>query len=236
MQDTLGLDDADDRDDLQTALETSFGIQFSEAEAIGCRTVGDIFQVVLSRFPSPGEDAERCVTAMAFYRLRTAVAGLGVETRLTPDTCLLIITGLPARKLFRELGRRSGLYLPTCQAAPLGWIGGWTALGGLMGLLPTIAFAPQLWFACAATSLLGFLLICLDPGRVPPDCQTLGSLARKVAGLNFGTLHALGAKPSGQALWNGLVEVLSEHTLLPKTIIHTGTAISGTQRRIERTH
>lgn len=231
MQDTLELDDADDGHDLRVAVETAFKIQFSEAEAAGCRTVDDILQVIRSRFLSAGEGAERCVTAMAFYRLRRAVAGLGVRPPLTPDTFLGTLTGLSARKLLKEVGRRSELQVPAWKSTLLGQVGGWTMLAGLTGLLLVAIVAPHLWFACVAMGLLGFVLTRVDPGRLPHDCQTLGELARKIAGLNFGTLHAQGAKPRDQDLWDALVEVLSEHTVLPKADIHPGTMILRKQQR-----
>ena len=230
MRDTLGLDDADDRRDLRFALENSFKIQFSEDEAAECKTVDNILQVIRNRLLSSRDENERCVTAMAFYRLRRAISGAGIKSTLTPDTCLKTLTGLSARRLLKEIGRRSELQLPVCRATLVGQVGGWTVLAGLTGLLLAAIAAPHLWFAGAAAGFLGFVLTRVDPGRLPSDCQTLGSLARKVAGMNFGTLHGQGAKLRDRDIWNALVEVLSEHSVLPKTSIRPEVLISRNQR------
>jgi hypothetical protein len=78
---------------------------------------------------------------------------------------------------------------------------------------------------------LGIMLVLLDPGKVPPDCQTLGDLSRKVTGLNFGKLSDEGAEPRDKDLWNALVEVLSEDTLLPKSEIQAETLLLQKQLR-----
>ena len=98
-------------------------------------------------------------------------------------------------------------------------------LGGLIWLLLTAIVARHLWYIGVAAGMLGLTLVLLDPGRLPADCRTQGGLARKIAVLNFGHLHAQGAKARDRDLWAALVEILSEYTLLPKAEIHPGTLI-----------
>jgi hypothetical protein len=187
--------------------------------------VNDIFQVVRGRFSSTRGGAERCATAMTFYRLRRALAELSTRSSLGPDDRVDALSGMGVRKLIREVGRRSGLRLPTLEATLLGRVGGWFMAAGLTWLLLAVIVARPLWPAGVLVAALGAVLIAADPRRLPPDCETLGGLARKVAGLNFGHLHAEGAKARDRDLWSALVEVLSEHTLLPKSEIHPETLI-----------
>ena len=98
-------------------------------------------------------------------------------------------------------------------------------LAGLVWLLLTAVVAPPLWFTGIAVGVLGLSMIRIDPGRLLDDCQTLGGLTRKVAGLNFGHLHDQGAKARDLDIWNALLEVLSEHTILPKAEIRPETLI-----------
>jgi len=63
-----------------------------------------------------------------------------------------------------------------------------------------------------------------------------GDLYQGVAGLNFGVLHAQGAKPRHKDRWDASVEVLSKHTVLPKASIHPGTMILQKQHRSPRLH
>lgn len=92
-------------------------------------------------------------------------------------------------------------------------------------LFLTAMVAPALWPTGVLAGVVGFGLTCMDRGRLPADCRTLGDLARKVAGLNFGDLYAQGAKARDKDLWNALLEVLSEYAFLPRAEIHPGTFI-----------
>ncbi len=64
MQNTLGLDDDLDPNELQNALKASFEIRFSVPEATACRTVDDIFQVIRSRLSPVREGVDGCATAI----------------------------------------------------------------------------------------------------------------------------------------------------------------------------
>ena len=225
MQNTLGLDDDLDPIELQEALEVAFGIRFGATEAAACFTVGDILHVLHTRLAPPQEGATGCATAMAFYHLRRALGHSGTGGPPRPASDLALLSPTSPRRLLADLSRHSGLRLPRWQSSLVGQIGGWMIVAGLAWLLLTAVIAPSLWFTAVATMAAGSGLACIDPGRLPADCRTLGELARKAAGLNFGGLAAEGAKIRDKDLWNALVEVLSEHSLLPKAEIHPGTLI-----------
>ena len=153
---------------------------------------------------------------MTFHRLRRALSALTVDIRLRPDTRVKGITTLTTRALFKQISARSGLRMPRPRVALWGTVGAWSILASFIGLATTAVFAPHWWPIPLLAAALGVMLHQLDPGEVPPDCQTLGDLSRKVTGLNFGKLSYEGAELHDKDLWNALVEVLSEDTFLPK--------------------
>ena len=216
MMNTLGLDDDLDMVEVGSNLEASFSIRFTAAEFGAWRTVGDIYSTLRSRISNSGKRAGRCATSMTFYRLRRALSDLSLDTRLRPDTPVKGLTTLTAKRLFKQISVRSGLRLPRPKVALCGTLGAWSILVSLIGLLTTAVFVPHWWLVPMLAAALGIMLHRLDPGEVPLDCQTLGDLSRKVAGLNFGKLSNEGAELHDKDLWNALVEVLSEDTFLPK--------------------
>lgn len=228
---TLGLDDDLDTFKVVSNLETSFGIRFTDAEGSAWRTVGDIYNTLRSRVSNSGKRAGRCATAMTFHRLRRAFSDLSIDTRLRPDTPVKGITSLTAKALSTQISARSGLRLPRPKVALCGTLGAWSILASFIGLVTTAVFVPHWWPVPMLAAALGIILHRLDPGEVPPDCQTLGDLSRKVTGLNFGKLSDEGAGLHDKDLWNALVEVLSEDTLLPKLEIRPETLLLQKQLR-----
>ena len=228
---TLGLDDDLDTVEVMCNLETSFSIRFTEAEFSAWRTVGDIYSTLRSRISNSTKGAGRCATAMTFHRLRRALSDLSIETRLGPDTPVKGLTTLTTKALFKQISARSGLRMPRPRVALWGTVGAWSILAGLAGLVTTAVFGPHWWPVPMLAAALGIMLHQLDPGDVPFDCQTLGDLSRKVAGLNFGKLSNEGAELHDKDLWNALVEVLSEDTFLPKQEIRPETVLLQKQLR-----
>jgi hypothetical protein len=231
MMNTLGLDDDLDTIKVLSNLETSFSIRFTDAEVSAWRTVGDIYSTLRSHISNSGKRAGRCATAMTFYRLRRALSDLSIDTRLRPDTPVRGKTTLTTKALFKQISARSGLRLPRPRVALWGTLGAWSISASPIGLATTAVFAPHWWPIPVLAAALGIMLHQLDPGEVPPDCQTLGDLSRKVTGLNFGKLSNEGAEPSDKDLWNALVEVLSEDALLPKLEIRPETLLLQKQVR-----
>jgi hypothetical protein len=231
MMNTLGLDDDLDTVEVVSSLEISFSIRFTDAEASAWLTVGDIYSTLRSRVSNSMKRAGRCATAMTFHRLRRALSDLSTDTRLRPDTPVKGITSLTTKALFKQISARSGLRLPRPKVALWGTLGAWSILASLIGLLTTAVFVPHWWAVPMLAAALGIMLRRLDPGEVPPDCQTLGDLSRKVTGLNFGKLSNEGAELHDKDLWNALVEVLSEDTFLPKLEIGPETLLLQKQLR-----
>ena len=72
------LELAGDLDDVELVedIEKAFGVRLPDGELSNCHTVGDLFDLVLARIPDRSATADRCATAMCFYRLRRAVQRL----------------------------------------------------------------------------------------------------------------------------------------------------------------
>jgi hypothetical protein len=231
MMNTLGLDDDLDTIEVVSNLETSFSVRLTDAEVSAWRTVGDIYSTLRSRVSNSGKRGGRCATATTFHRLRRALSDLGIDTRLRPDTPVNGITSLTTKALFKQISARSGLRMPRPKVALWGTLGAWSILASFIGLVTTAVFVPHWWLVPMLAAGLGIVLCRIDPGEVPPDCQTLGDLSRKVTGLNFGKLSDEGAELHDRDLWNALVEVLSEDSLLPKLEIRPETLLLQKQIR-----
>lgn len=231
MPNSLGLDDELDPVEVIVNLQKSFSVQFTEGETGALRTVGDIYSVLRNRVSNSGERTARCATAMTFYRLRSAFVEQSIGAKIKPNTRVKDLTSFTATALFGHLSARSGLRMPKRRLALAGTIGAMSIFAGLIGLSAAAISESHLWPIPLLVAGLGVMLICLDPGQIPADCQTIGDLSRKVAGLNFGKLLAEGAEPRDRDLWNALVEVLSEDSLLPKSEIRPETLLLQKQVR-----
>ena len=232
MANTLGLDDDLEPVEVLQDVEAAFSVRVTDAEAFECVTVGDIYGILRGRFSTSKESAGRCATAMTFYRLRRALADLSTDAGIIhSDTQVESLTPLTAKALVKQIGASSGLRLPRPRSTQLGVTGGCLIFAGLVSLFAPAVFGPYWWPVPTVIVAVGIILVRLDPKQIPPDCQTVGELSRKVAGINFGNLVAEGAEPRDSHLWTALIEVLSEHTLLPKSEIQPETVLLQSQFR-----
>lgn len=213
------MDDDLDPVEVRSSIEASFEIRLTVEESASCRTVGDIFDILRDRFSDSPDTRHGRATAMAFYRLRNAFKSIGTVARLQPDTQISAVTTMANRTLLKRLRFHSGLRLPRRRAGLCGVLGAWGIAVGAVAVLATALLAPHLRSAALPLIGLGAILVLVDPGRLPTDCATLGGLSKKVSGLNFGRLSSVGAAPREKDLWNALVDVLSEHVVLPKAEI-----------------
>ncbi len=213
MTETLGLVGDGDEIDLVEDIESAFGIMFSNEEAESCLTVGDAFDLIKGWFQT--SDGSRCVTAMAFYRVRRALGESGRNLR--PESSLP--TGQSAKSLLNELAARSGLRFPRRN---LTWVGGCGLLLILAGFFATVVLLdarPDYWWVGAVAFCLGVFAVTVDPCVLPDGCETVGGLSRKVAALNFGKLVGDGARPTDRDVWAALVSVLADYTTAPASEI-----------------
>lgn len=96
----MGLDAVE----LVMSVEDAFQINISDEEASKTRTVGELYDLVLSKIKIKGthdeESSRRCLTSAAFYRVRRAmVQVLHIDRRkITPKTELLDLLPRPQRR------------------------------------------------------------------------------------------------------------------------------------------
>src|SRR5580698_9597771 len=119
MSITLGIDDEDSVNVVQD-LERSFDIRISASEAAACHALGDIFDLLRGKLRDSGVGGKSCASAMAFYRLRHAIADLSPEERLRPSTPLAAIERASPKGLFKYIHAQTGLQLPSNEFS---WIG-----------------------------------------------------------------------------------------------------------------
>ena len=225
---TLGLDDDIEPVEVLDSIERAFGIKITEAEAERCHTVADVYNLLVGRFATVDASADRCVTSMAFHRIRAALG----DPEAGPRTSLASLSGLPPKRLFLRLRQATGLVTPAPALASTGLAGAWSVVAGLLMILPSIMLAPRVgWLVPVGLIAAGIALIRLDPGRLSPNHSTLGGMARSVAALNFGKLVEQGGISGPQTLWSALVEVLAQHSTLPKTQITPRTVLLASQLR-----
>lgn len=233
MSNTLGLDDDLDPVEAVISLEKAFALKISDDEASSCNTVGDIYDLLHSRFAAQIGEPGSCMTSMAFYRLRRSLRGVHPDIEFRPDTSLAAYAGWNARAFLGRLRNDTGLQL-------LGPQGRWLSGAGCILLLLAVAGAvivavakgpPIFYLAAIGLFVVGFVSIRLDPGALPRDCTTLGELATKASALNYGTLAQSGGAIRPKELWDAMAEVLSRFSELPKSAMRRDTLIL--QQRFE---
>jgi hypothetical protein len=204
MANTLGLDDDLDSVEVVISLEKAFAVNISDDEASSCNTVGDIYDLLYSRFSTQIGAPGSCMTSMAFYRLRRSLRRLHPGVEFRPDTPLALCAGRNARAFLDRLRSDSGLQLPRAQGRWLSWAGWLLMIVAVLGIaLVAVIKGPHIFYV-AGIMLIGLSVgaTTLDPGALPRDCKTLGGLAAKVSALNYGALAQ-----SGGAVWRTFCRV-----------------------------
>jgi hypothetical protein len=214
MPNTLGLDDDLDGVEVVRNLERIFDVKVSNEEAKRIFTVGEFHDLLLSKLP-PKEADKKCATAMAFYRIRSALRRLGYGDKFTPASDMRILECGRTKSNLRKLEVESGLRLPGTISTRLGRFAG--LLGFVMTLI--IVFSLQPGFASAflgviiGLTLAGAILKYGDPGKLPLNSSTLAGIARTAAAMNYGRLVKMGARHRDEDIWENLAEALAGYAL-----------------------
>jgi len=201
---SLALVGDGDEVDLLDEIQAAFDVTFTDSEAESCRTVGDLFDVLMTKI-APAEGANRCATAMAFYRLRRAIgAGHAGPHSMLRD----VLTGTP-RQAYARLGSATGLRMPALVFGAVGWFGMMVVLPGILASAAFWQAASSFWAVPFLISMLGILVAFFDR---KPEAATLGDLARQVAVLNFAHLARSGARSVRVDVWKNFVQLLRQET------------------------
>lgn len=222
----MGLDAVE----LILRVEDQFKISIADDEAAHVRTVGDLFQVVLSKL----DTTPACLSSKAFYRTRQAlVECLHVPRRsIRPSTWLDSILPESSRpQIWQELSSKLGLTLPPLRN-PRNWKNKFQIIGIIVAgvlLLATNYLANSLgWLTRTRTEfdisfVLGLLitaflvrriLLNLTPSlRTELPVNSAGDLARLLLSTHyeyFAPTAEQGTIPSKEYIWTCLVEIITD--------------------------
>jgi hypothetical protein len=177
--------------------------------------VGEFYDLLLTKI-SPNDADGKCASAMAFYRIRSALRRPGqgdhLGDRLTPASDIRVLERGGTKANIRKLEASCGLDLPYPVITRAGCI---AALGVFVAIMAASFFFPVLGSASGALGFIAALiaafgiLIGVDPGMLPANCRTLGDLSIRAAAMNYGRLVKMGARHRDGDIWETLTEVLS---------------------------
>lgn len=230
MKDTLNL--AGDGDDLDVIhdVEQTFGIKLTDAEAERTRTVGQLYDLIELKRPNAGSRTLACLSQIAFYQLRRALKGMGIEDEIMPQTPISVLERIGPRSIcpkWRRLAQSSGLDLPRLETPfrmleerprIFGWLTSfvlatlaciWAALGTVLDnplVLPLgVVAIPAL---CIGLHCVWWLIFRTVPRRI----LTIGELAREAAGCSFAKLTAENKECASSDRWFALTAILRSIT------------------------
>jgi hypothetical protein len=186
----------EDTYELFATIEDSFGVSFSDYEAIQGKSVLELAERIANESTYP--KADRCLSSVAFYKLRLAFQEqVGApRSKIRPSTPLLsLLPWSQRRDHWRRLQEQLGLDFPALTL-PL-----WLVASSL-----AVAVALSLALSAATKALLGsglnvmnvvILSFCiwifvtrllLPLGRdIPKGCETFGGLVKTVLARNYAT-------------------------------------------------
>ncbi|MBL0161973.1 MAG: hypothetical protein IPP47_33690 [Bryobacterales bacterium] len=213
----MGLDIVE----LFLAVEGKFQIHITDEEASDAFTVGALHQLVVGKLQLT--DVQRCLTSVAFYRLRRAfVDVLSVQRRqIRPETPLEPLLPIQRRRaLWTAIEHRMALKMPNLHyPRRIDW--GLTALcvpaaltpvpflqtGGYT--VPLLLVLPMLGYALAHGLLR---LVSQLAVEFPSGIVTVGDLARDVLARNYAVLVESTGGWTSQAVYDVLVDVIVRQT------------------------
>jgi hypothetical protein len=209
MLETLKIDH-EDSIDLLYLLEDSFACRFSDEEVSEWRTVGDIEDAVSSRVHEGPWLGRKCLTSMAFYRLRRVLRGQDGRRSIASTTCVLDATTRSPEEVRRALSSSAGLSTPSFAGADR-LIGASMAVACLFLTLVGLSLLSAAWLiiGLAGLALACGMAIC-DRGAFPPEL-TVGELARTIADRNVARLASAGGRADKRAVLAALRRHLAAH-------------------------
>ncbi|MFW5633670.1 MAG: hypothetical protein ACOCYR_02135, partial [Erythrobacter sp.] len=193
--------DDEDFTDLLVELESSFAISLPR-DLRHVQTAGDLFAEIL-RCRQPDGAGERCDTAMAFYRMRRLLVGVGLDPAARPATELAGKRLPPPRRVASMIRRELGLQPPALVISTVGCVLAAVILVGIAAL--------ALWqtsFGVLALWMLVLPALALDRGGWSGEWATLGSLSEALAARNVAALAELGARNDETRWWRRFATML----------------------------
>jgi len=194
--------------ELFEVIEDSFGVDLGDFSALCGKTVSELAEVVSKKanYPTP----QKCLSAVAFYRLRSAFGTLfGIpRTTIRPATRLSdLLSGKVRRARWMMLQEHLGLTLPALRFP--GWVL-WLSLISppalLISLRAFVGLRLSAGWIVGGSSVLILLTFAriipavdarIPPARIIPEgCETFGGLVKAVLARNYAVFASQGAGSS----------------------------------------
>ncbi len=214
----MGLDGVE----LIMTTEESFGISITDEEASKIINVDDLYLLVLSKVGLASKD--KCLTAKAFYLLRTVIAKRVKINRclIRKETQLQELILLNNRKsIWKSIGLEMNMILPDLTRN--------IVLNYALWIIPSLSFIYAINihnFKSVLVFLLGIsttygIAKTTEPLKryFEPKTITMEALTRKVVARNFATLSATGKNWNEIDLYQSLLEIISKQIGIPKSRI-----------------
>jgi hypothetical protein len=166
-------------------------------------TAEDLFEEVMYR-QAGNAVANRCDTAMLFFRLRGQFERLDPKVRVTPSSALPKLVRLSPKRLAKRLGRETGLAMPDVLPGKLGCA---SLIVGFIG-------APLAWWlvdvaAFAGVALVAALMMFADRGGFWAEWKDVWSLTDAIACKNVTRKDAVGLQGRAEDMWRRYAEILA---------------------------
>jgi hypothetical protein len=200
--DAIRIEEAEFTDTTLDLIARSFGVPLDDDLGY-LFTAEDLFEEVMYR-RAGSTAAERCDTAMLFFRLRGNLARLNPRIKVTPSTRLQGFARMSPKRLAMRLARESGLAMPDVLPGKLGCA---SFIVGFIG-------APLAWWlidvvAFAGIALLACVMMLADRGGYWAEWKDVWSLVDAIARKNVARKDAMGARARTEDLWQRYAEILA---------------------------
>jgi hypothetical protein len=218
---TIYFGDLDDIEIIE-AIEDAFEITLLNEEVEKCFTVGDIYALVLNKFPHAERSAAPCASAAAYYALKRAFRTMRATGRISRNTLIRDLLLPSPRFAWHKLSEITGFNLPRLELAGAGWI-----VAILFAITVTAAAVAGMYFEPAAVRVEGIVVGALVIGisafglggwlarklhlvRVPRRLRTVGDLARAVAATNIAKLASANVPTRERDVWASLEYIIRD--------------------------
>jgi hypothetical protein len=204
--------------DLILTVEDTFGFAISDEDANELNTVGQLYEYVLThRF---GEKFDTCLTSIALYKIRRAMASVLGISRKDLRTSTELSAVMPAYRCltWRAIEQAAGLRLPQLRRPRWVMIGAVAVTTALALAVPVLlelrpfggGGLAALLTAIAAGYICAWLSIPLTQ-EFQSDCTTIGELAKATMGRNYQTLVMELKRHTGYAeVWETLQAIVAK--------------------------
>jgi len=204
----LYIDSLDGLDAL-LEIERVFDVSIPDEIAAEMHNVGNLYDYLQKR--QPPISGEKCITSMAFYRLRRSLTSGRHRKDVTPKTNLEDLFTQKPKNFWRKLEEDSGLSLPQLNNTIIGNTCITVLFFSIFGLFLSGFLMPKPFVLgiLIFIIILAFVIIKFDPMKLPKSLVNMDDLAKATSRENFGKFERQGARTNDSIRWSILVDILS---------------------------